>query len=118
MLESAEIGQKLDKAEYEGLLPALRQDLRDAQYELARSAGFSVVVVVAGMAGAGPSRAINRVGSWLDARLIETYATLSPTEEERERPFMWRFWRALPPKADRGLLRELVQGAAGPPRPR
>ena len=106
MLESAEIGQKLDKAEYEGLLPALRKDLRDAQYELARSAGFSVVVVVAGMAGAGPSRAVNRVGSWLDARLIETYATLSPTEEERERPFMWRFWRALPPKGRIGVFFE------------
>jgi len=98
MLETAEIGQKLEKAKYEGLLPGLRKALIECQYELAESQRFSVVVVLAGMAGAGRSRSMNRVGSWLDARLIETYAELSPTEEERERPHMWRFWRALPPK--------------------
>jgi AMP-polyphosphate phosphotransferase len=98
MLESAEIGHKLGKAAYDRALPALRVSLIDTQYELAKTAEFSVIVVVAGMAGAGRSRAMNRVASWLDARLIETYARFWPSEEERERPTMWRFWRALPPK--------------------
>jgi polyphosphate:AMP phosphotransferase len=98
MLESAEIGQKLDKAKYEKILPELRKALIDTQYELAETERFSVVVVIAGMAGGGRSRAINQVGSWFDARLIEIYAQLTPTDEERQRPVMWRFWRALPPK--------------------
>lgn len=98
MLESAEIGHKLGKAAYDRALPALRVSLIDSQYELAKTARFSVIILVAGMAGAGRSRAMNRVASWLDARLLETYARISPTEEERERPTMWRFWRALPPK--------------------
>ncbi len=91
MLESAEIGHKLGKAAYDRALPALRVSLIDSRYELAKSAGFSVIILVAGMAGAGRSRAMNRVASWLDAGLLETCAQLSPTEEERERPTMWRF---------------------------
>ena len=104
MLESAEVGHKLDKRRYDRLLPDLRVALLDAQYDLAKSSRFSGVVLVGGMAGSGRSRAINRVGSWLDIRFIEVYAPAAPTREEREHPPMWRFWRALPPKGRVGVF--------------
>ena len=34
---------------------------------------------------------------WLDDRGVQTHALNKPSDEERERPPMWRFWRQLPP---------------------
>ena len=33
----------------------------------------------------------------MDSRYLSTLAFTAPTDEERERPHMWRYWRALPP---------------------
>jgi AMP-polyphosphate phosphotransferase len=98
MLESAEVGHSLDKRRYDRIVPDLRMALLDAQFDLAKAARFSTIALVGGMAGAGRSRAINRVGSWLDSRFIQTVPPAEPTAEERLRPPMWRYWRALPPK--------------------
>lgn len=40
----------------------------------------------------------------MDPRHIQTWAFDAPTAEESERPFMWRFWRALPPRGKIGVL--------------
>jgi polyphosphate:AMP phosphotransferase len=40
----------------------------------------------------------------MDPRHISTLAFSTPTDEERERPFMWRYWRALPPKGKIGIF--------------
>ncbi|MCZ7654160.1 MAG: polyphosphate:AMP phosphotransferase [Rhodocyclaceae bacterium] len=47
---------------------------------------------------------MNLLNAWMDPRHIQTHAFPPPTDEERERPFMWRFWRALPPKGKIGIL--------------
>ncbi|MFQ5642300.1 MAG: polyphosphate:AMP phosphotransferase, partial [Thiogranum sp.] len=39
----------------------------------------------------------------LDTRHATTFALARPTEEESERPRMWRYWRVLPPKGDIGV---------------
>ena len=104
MFESAEIGHKLDKDRYKSELPALRDSLLQAQYELLRRAKRPVVVLVAGVDGAGKSETVNLFNDWMDPRHIHTHAFDDPTEEERERPPMWRFWRALPPKGRIGIL--------------
>ena len=40
----------------------------------------------------------------MDPRHIQTHAFDTPSDEERERPPMWRFWRALPPKGKIGIF--------------
>jgi polyphosphate:AMP phosphotransferase len=40
----------------------------------------------------------------MDPRFISTLAFSAPTDEERSRPFMWRYWRALPPKGRVGVF--------------
>jgi polyphosphate:AMP phosphotransferase len=95
MFESAEVGNKVDKQAYKTEVPKLRADLIATQRELA-GAPLSVVVMVAGMEGAGKSEVVNLLLPWLDARGIETHALGKPTDEERERPPLWRFWRRLP----------------------
>jgi polyphosphate:AMP phosphotransferase len=40
----------------------------------------------------------------MDPRYIETHAFGEPSDEERERPPIWRFWRALPPRGKIGIF--------------
>jgi polyphosphate:AMP phosphotransferase len=40
----------------------------------------------------------------MDPRYLSTLAFAAPSDEERERPYMWRYWRALPPKGRVGIF--------------
>jgi AMP-polyphosphate phosphotransferase len=104
MFESAEIGHKLSKEEYKAIEPELRADLLDAQFDLANGGKFPVIVLISGVRGAGKGETVKLLNEWMDPRHIHTYAFDTPSDEERERPRMWRYWRALPPKGKIGIL--------------
>ena len=104
MFESAELGHKLSKGEYKRIEPRLRADLLDAQYALFKDGKFPVVVLISGVRGAGKGETVNLLNEWMDPRHIHTHAFDNPSDEERERPPMWRFWRTLPPKGRIGIL--------------
>jgi len=104
MFESAELGHKIDKQAFDRDVPKLREDLLNAQYDLLRSGKFSVIIVVGGVDGAGKSETVSVLNEWMDPRHIHTYAFPEPSDEERERPYMWRFWRALPPRGSTGIF--------------
>ena len=103
MFENAELGHRVDKPTYEREAPRLRAALLEAQRELAE-ANLSVIVIVAGVGGAGKAETVDLLLDWLDARGIETHAMREPTDEERQRPAMWRFWRALPLQGRIGIF--------------
>ena len=103
MFETAELGHKVAKADYEREAAELRAELLDAQRELAL-ADVSVVVIVTGVGGAGKSETVNLLLEWLDARGIRTHAMRKPTGEEKQRPPMWRFWRDLPTRGRMGIF--------------
>jgi polyphosphate:AMP phosphotransferase len=104
MFESAELGHKLSRERYGRVEPKLRADLLDAQYELSRNGRFPVVILISGVRGAGKGETVNLLNEWMDPRHIHAHAFDNPSDEERERPPMWRFWRALPPKGRIGIL--------------
>ncbi|WP_341645678.1 polyphosphate:AMP phosphotransferase [Thauera sp. SDU_THAU2] len=104
MFESAELGHRTDKEEYEAAVPPLRMALLDAQYEILELKQFAVVVLINGIDGAGKGETMNLLDEWMDSRHIEGWAFDQPTAEESERPFMWRFWRALPPRGKIGVM--------------
>ena len=104
MFESAELGHTIDKASYEKAVPGLRADLLDAQFDMGEAKKFAVVILVNGVNGAGKGETVNLLNAWMDPRHIQTHAFPPPSDEERERPMMWRFWRALPPKGKIGIL--------------
>jgi AMP-polyphosphate phosphotransferase len=104
MFESAELGHKVDKTTYDRAVPALREALLNAQYDLGVDARFGVVIVIGGVDGAGKGETVNLLNEWMAPRHIHTHAFSEPSEEEREHPRMWRFWRALPPKGKLGIL--------------
>ena len=97
MFEAAEVGSKLSKAEYKAQAPVLRAELLDAQQQL-RRASFSVIVLFAGVDTAGKGETVNLLNEWMDPRWILTRGYMDPSDEELERPRLWRYWRDLPPK--------------------
>jgi polyphosphate:AMP phosphotransferase len=104
MFESAELGHKVDKETFKRAVPKLRAELLDVQYDLLEKREFPVVILVSGVDGSGKGETINLLYSWMDPRHISTLAFSAPTDEERARPNMWRFWRALPPKGKVGIF--------------
>jgi len=104
MFESAELGHKVDKVTYDKEVPKLREDLLNAQFDLAQKAKFPVIILVGGVDGAGKGETVNLLNAWMDPRHIQTHAMGDESDEERERPHMWRYWRALPPKGKIGVF--------------
>ncbi len=58
MFETAELGAKISREEFDAAAPPLRLDLLALQEKL-REAGFPVLVLFAGVDGAGKSECIN-----------------------------------------------------------
>ncbi|ACT50394.1 polyphosphate:AMP phosphotransferase [Methylovorus glucosotrophus] len=104
MFESAEIGHKIDREEYKKRLPALREALLDAQYDMLQSRKFPVIVLIGGVNGGGKGETANILNEWFDPRHINTFAFGPATSEESQRPPMWRFWQSLPPQGEIGIL--------------
>lgn len=110
--------KKMDKATFKDLVPNLRQQLLSVQRDLA-SHNKPVIIVFAGVDGAGKSEIVNLLNEWMDPRWLITCAYDAPSEEERQRPEFWRYWRDLPPAGQIGLFqsawysRPLVQHVQG-----
>ncbi len=97
MFEIAELGHTINEAEYEQLLPDLRTQLLLAQQKVKRS-DFPVIILISGVDGGGKGDVINLLNEWMDSRYMRTTAFSKPSDEEKERPKFWRYWRALPAK--------------------
>jgi AMP-polyphosphate phosphotransferase len=103
MFEAAELGLEVPKEEYKAREPVLRAELLAVQQRL-RTAPFPVLVVFAGVDGAGKGETVNLLNAWMDPRWIATQAFGDSSDEEQERPEYWRFWRALPERGRIGLF--------------
>jgi polyphosphate:AMP phosphotransferase len=98
MFEAAELGHVIDKKTFKEEVTRLRADLLEAQFELREKCGFPVIILISGVDGAGKSETIHDLYDWMDPRYLSTQTFTDPSDEESERPFMWRYWQALPPK--------------------
>lgn len=103
MFETAELDHRISKKEYRERVPGLREELLEAQVRL-REMKLRVVVLFAGVDGAGKGETANLLNEWMDPHLIVTRAYTKPTKEERERPFLWRFWRDMPWRGQIGVF--------------
>ena len=103
MFEAAELGQSIPKDVYATELPKLRERLLEAQRSLIQKK-IPLILVIAGADGAGKSETVNRLHEWLDPRGLETNVFGPLSDEERDRPAYWRFWRTLPAKGRVGIF--------------
>jgi AMP-polyphosphate phosphotransferase len=63
-----------------------------------------MIILIAGVDGAGKGETVNLLHEWMDPRGLEAHAFGDPTDEESERPPNWRFWRVMPPKGRIGIF--------------
>ena len=103
MFETAELGRRVSKEEYRQVEPTLRTELIMLQQQL-RQADFPVLVLFSGVDGAGKGATVNLLNEWMDPRWMETRAYGPLSDEERDRPPFWRYWRDLPPRGSVGLF--------------
>jgi polyphosphate:AMP phosphotransferase len=104
MFRTAELGQTVPKSEFNQREPLLRQALLEVQANLRIRSRFPVIILFAGVDGGGKGDTVNVLNEWMDPRWLFTRAYDDPSDEERDRPEYWRFWRDLPPKGRIGLF--------------
>ncbi|WP_434677558.1 polyphosphate:AMP phosphotransferase [Pseudomonas sp. R1-18] len=104
MFESAEIGHAIDDETYDKQVPALREALLEAQYDLHEQAGRQIIILINGIEGAGKGETVKLLNEWMDPRLIEVRTFDQQTDEELAHPPAWRYWRQLPAKGRMGIF--------------
>ncbi|MFO7908826.1 MAG: polyphosphate kinase [Halomonas sp.] len=82
---------------------ARRYALLKAQLEMAQREDKAVILVVAGHAATHKSVLVNQLNHWLENRQTEVHA-LAPSEEDRLRPYWWRYWRRVPARGRVGVF--------------
>jgi polyphosphate:AMP phosphotransferase len=103
MFEATKVGRSVSKEDFAEQQEELRTQLLEVQRQLAESK-TAVVIIISGVEAAGKGEVVNRLNEWLDTRGVQNFAFLDESDEERERPRYWRFWRTLPPRGSMAIL--------------
>jgi polyphosphate:AMP phosphotransferase len=104
MFDEAEQDPKLSVEEFADLEEPLRVKLLNEQYRHLKLKDRALVIVVAGLDGAGKGATINLLNEWLDPRHVRTLAFSKPSKEEKAYPAQRRLWLDLPPKGSVGIM--------------
>jgi polyphosphate:AMP phosphotransferase len=97
LIRDLDLTKKLSPQQYERGIERFQGKLAKLTRN-ARFADHSLVLVFEGADAAGKGSAIRRVTAGLDARQYVTVPIAAPTDEERAHPYLWRFWRQVPPR--------------------
>ncbi|MBC8067263.1 MAG: polyphosphate:AMP phosphotransferase, partial [Deltaproteobacteria bacterium] len=95
LLHDLDLSQTLEREDYEREIDALQRRLALGMRRR-KFRGRSLVVVFEGMDAAGKGGAIRRTVAELDPRTYHVVPIAAPSDEERARPYLWRFWRHVP----------------------
>jgi polyphosphate:AMP phosphotransferase len=95
VLDALELDHPITKDEYQDELACLQGRVNMATRHR-RFDKRSVVAVFEGADAGGKGGAIRRVTQALDARKYEVIPIAAPSDEEKARPYLWRFWRQVP----------------------
>lgn len=97
MLGKLDLSKTTDESAYEKTLEGYKDRLNVLQRAL-RDKRIPVMIVIEGWNAAGITMAVHEIIHALDPRGYMLHAIEKPTEEERARPFLWRFWLRTPPR--------------------
>lgn len=103
MFEAAEVGRRVSKEDFKKLEPEIHHLILTLQRKL-RKSDKALIIIVAGVEGAGKGEVVDRLNRWFDSRDVQTHAFWDETDEERQRPRFWRFWRSLPIRGTVGIM--------------
>lgn len=88
-------GKELTDEEYRARLKKLQKELTTLHNKLYKKK-IPLVIAYEGWDAAGKGGNIKRIASALDPRGYEVFPIASPTKEEKNRHFLWRFYNRLP----------------------
>jgi polyphosphate kinase 2 (PPK2 family) len=101
ILDTLDLSQRLDRAEYEQRLPVLQRRLQQLRLILGGQLGPGqlgpgVLVILEGPDASGKGGAIKAMVNHLDPRHYRVVSYGAPTKEEKFHHFLWRFYKELP----------------------
>lgn len=97
MLEKVDLSKNIEKKEYKGMMEGLQLRLAELERKI-RELKIPVIIVFEGWGASGKGTLINKLILPLDPRGFNVYTTNYLNEEERMRPFLWRYWIKTPEK--------------------
>ena len=113
MLKKTNAKLKLKKAEFKTEIDTLTLRLCDAQRRC-KEQNIPIMIIFEGWSASGKGSRIGTLIRSLDPRGFEVFTIGKSTEDERMRPYLWRFWQRTPAKGrihvfDRSWYRALMR---------
>ncbi len=102
-MEKINLSEKISKESYRNTIPELEKELGRLQRQ-AKELAIPLLIVFEGWDAAGKGTIMNRLLLAMDARGFVVHVTRAPNEEERFRPFLWRFWTRTPAPAQATIM--------------
>jgi len=114
MLKDVNCTVKLGKGEYKEEINSLGLQLSEMQ-RTCKDENIPVIIIFEGWSAAGKGSRISSLIRFLDPRGFEVFTIQRTTEDERLRPYMWRFWQRTPSQGrihvfDRSWYQSLMLG--------
>jgi AMP-polyphosphate phosphotransferase len=97
MLEKYDLTKTADEGSFEKTMALYKERLNVLQRTL-REGSVPTIIVIEGWNASGITMSVHEIVQALDPRGFVLHAIKKPTEEERTRPFLWRFWLRTPPR--------------------
>lgn len=99
MLETLDLSLKLGKKEFEKQKEKKIERLGELQ-RLFHSKDIPIIILFEGWTTAGKGEIVNALVQTLDPRGFKVHTPYFPSDEEKIKPFFWRFWNRLPKKGE------------------
>lgn len=103
MFENVALGRRCSDKDFREQAPELRMKLFEAQRQCINRK-IPLLIIIAGVDGAGRGAVINLLSEWMDSKHVHNHVFWMETDEERERPGDWRYWRRLPSAGSVGVF--------------
>nr|WP_026835704.1 polyphosphate:AMP phosphotransferase [Eubacterium xylanophilum] len=97
MLEQIDVTKKMTKDVYDEKMESLIIKMGELQRKC-KECGIPVILLFDGIDAAGKGFMINKTIQFLDPRGFKVYTTGKESEDEKMRPYMWRFFTKTPEK--------------------
>jgi len=114
VLSNIDTSVKLSKDDYKNEINTLGLRLSEMQRKC-KDENIPVIIIFEGWSAAGKGSRISSLIRYLDPRGFEVFTTQKTTEDERLRPYLWRYWQRMPANGrihifDRSWYLPLMQG--------
>ena len=103
MLDTLDLSVSLDKDTYRHKIEELMRELRSLQ-NICWLHKLPIIVVLEGWAAAGKGSLVKQMTNYMDPRGFTVHPILTPSDQEKQYPFLWRFWQKLPPLGSVGIF--------------